>query len=235
MINSQQVEFETLYSRFNAPIASLDCGERCGPNNERGVPFCCDVRHTIPSAYDLEWEYLRSHTDLWDLWEPDDENEYQELANQVPDGHKLITCLGHQLCQREYRSLTCRSFPFFPYITRDGEFIGLSCYWEYEDRCWVISNLHIVSSQYRTQFIDLYDCLFDSLPNEFLNFKQFSMTMRRSFGRKRRTIPVLHRNGYSYKITPRSGRMRRTPVEKFPKYGVYKISDKLPFADEKIS
>ena len=56
--------------------------------------------------------------------------------------------------------------------------------------------------------------------------------MRRHFSRKKRAIPLLHRHGKYYKITPRNGRMRRISPESFPKFGLYRIADRMPFADE---
>ncbi len=144
----------------------------------------------------------------------------------------LIACLGHTACQRGFRSLTCRSFPFFPYLNKAGEFLGLSYYWDYEDRCWVISHLSVVSPEYRQEFIALYDALLEKVPREKENFAYQSRLMRRFFGRKHRSIPLLHRNGASYKITPHNERMRRVPVEKLPKFGPYKIASQLPFPGE---
>lgn len=232
MVESDPVEFSALYASFNASIAELNCGDRCAPYNERGVPFCCDIRHAVPSAYDSEWEFLKSNTDLWHLFQTDNTDDFIELASQTPQGHQLIACLGHQYCQREYRSVTCRAFPFFPYITPEGDFVGLSYYWEYEDRCWVINNLQGVTSNYRGEFIAAYDFLFDKLPRELSNYMQHSKIMRQIFARRQRAIPLLHRNGFSYKITPSNGRVRRVPAENFPKFGVFKIAAKMPFPDE---
>ena len=225
-------DFAALYPRFNAPIAALDCGARCAPYNERGVPFCCDTRHAVPTAYLPEWEFLKESTDLWHLWEAEQPAETARLQDQTPPGQVLIECLGHRLCQRGYRSITCRSFPFFPYNTRAGEFIGLSYYWEYEDRCWVISNLQIVSPDYRAEFIAAFDWLFEKWPDERESFRYHSTMMRRIFGRRGRAIPLLHRNGEAYKITPRNGRLRRVPVESLPKFGSYKLAAQMPFSDE---
>jgi hypothetical protein len=225
-------DFASLYAGFQAPIAKFNCGDRCAPYNERGVPFCCDTHHAVPAAYQAEWEYLQANTDLWHLWEGRTPAETSELTSLAPQGQVLIACLGHTQCQRGFRSLTCRSFPFFPYITRAGEFIGLSYYWEYEDRCWVISNLQVASREYLIQFIQTYDRLFLSMPAELEVFRAFSTLMRRVFGRQRRAIPLLHRSGSCYKITPKNGRLRRVAPDRLPRFGVYKLAAALPFPDE---
>jgi len=226
--------FRTLHSRFDAPIAALDCGERCAPYNEGGVPFCCDTRHTIPSAYQAEWEYLQVSTDLWHAYAPPDPADNARLAELTPAGQVLIECQGHTRCQRDYRAIACRAFPFFPYLTREGEFIGLSYYWEYEDRCWVVSHLQVVTAEYIAQFIAAFEQLFAAYPDEVENFRQQSIRMRRVFGRRRRAIPLLHRNGSAYKITPRNGRLRRVEPSAFPLFGPYLIAARLPFPGEDL-
>jgi hypothetical protein len=226
-------EIAALYAGFNTPIAALDCGQRCSPYNERGVPFCCDTHHAVPAANQSEWHYLQANTGLWKLWEPDDPEAGESLCTKLPQGQVLIACLGHHFCQRSFRSFTCRAFPFFPYINRQGEFLGLSYYWEYENRCWVISNLSIVSKEYLEEFIRTFEAVFERQPEEKASFAHFSVVMRRVFGRAKRAIPLLHRSGKAYKITPRNGRMRQVPVEKLPRYGVYKIAAAMPFWDER--
>lgn len=225
-------DFAKLYARFQSPIQAINCGTKCSPYNERGVPFCCDPRHTVPTAYQAEWEYLEENSDLWRLWESESPRITAHLKAQAPESHVLIVCQGHERCQRGYRALSCRSFPFFPYLNSKREFIGLSYYWEYEERCWVISNLQVVSPQYRGEFIAAYDALFELMPAERESFRYQSSRMRRAFARRKRAIPLLHRNGHAYKITPRNERMRRTPYERMPKFGPYKIAAGLPFPDE---
>ena len=224
--------FKDLYIRFEAPIARLNCGDRCAPYNERSVPFCCDTRHAVPTAYTPEWDYLQANTDLRNRWQAENPRQSQDLEAHTPVGQELSECTGHLLCQRGFRSLTCRAFPFFPYITRQGEFIGLSYYWDYEDRCWVISNLQVVSVEYRMEFIAAYSRLFERLPEEKENFHYHSSRMRHIFGRRKRAIPLLHRNGGFYKVTPRNGRIRRVRPENLPKFGPYRIAAELPFPDE---
>ncbi|MFM8321581.1 MAG: hypothetical protein ACKOC5_11760 [Chloroflexota bacterium] len=226
------MNFAELYERFSLPVSAVNCGERCAPHNDRGVPFCCDTAHAVPSVYAEEWAYLQANTDLWRPWKGRTRAETDDLRRQAPDGQVLVACLGHQHCRRSFRSLTCRAFPFFPYISRAGEFLGLSYYWEYEDRCWVISNLALVEPGFRSQFIAAFEALFAEQPQELENFRQFSSLMRRVFGRRKRAIPLLHRNGGAYKVTPRNGRLRRLPVERLPKFGPYKLAAELPFPDE---
>jgi hypothetical protein len=225
-------EFAEIYARFQAPLAALDCGQNCTPYNDRGAPFCCDTRHAVPSAYHAEWKYLQANTDLWHLWAGRTPAETDQLKALAPEGQVLIACQGYRLCQRGFRSLTCRAFPFFPYITRQGQFIGLSVYWEYEECCWVINNLQVVSDIFKAEFIQTFDSLFARLPDELEIFRQFSSRMRRIFGKRHSTIPLLHRKGGFYKISPRDGRGRKASPEKYRKAGPYQIAARLPFPDE---
>lgn len=232
MLGFHTMNFYEYYSNFETPIEVLDCGKKCAPYNELGVPFCCDTKHMVPTAYHDEWKYLQENTDLWHLWHPKDPLEFQELRDETPDSMELIECLGYQSCQRDFRSLTCRAFPFFPYLNSQSEFIGLSYYWEYEDRCWVINNLQVVTDNFRHQFVKTFDRLFSDLPEERRSYSRFSAHMRRIFSRKHLTIPLLHREGDYYKISPSTEKKRRIHPENFPKFGVYKIATMLPFPDE---
>jgi hypothetical protein len=230
--NLTAAQIAAIYARFQAPIAAFDCGNKCAPYNENNVPFCCDTGHAVPTAYQSEWDYLRKNTDLWKPWQAQDPEETLRLQAETPPGQVLIACQGHAHCQRGFRSLTCRAFPFFPYIDSRGSFSGLSYYWEYEDRCWVISNLSVVEPVYRAEFISVYDMIFESAPDEKENFAQHSAFMREVFARRRRSIPLLHRDGEVYKIAPRTEKMRRTSIHKLPRFGPYAVAAKLPFPDE---
>lgn len=207
-------DYVSFYARFDKPIAALDCGQICAQHNRSGAPFCCDTRHAVPTVYADEWEYLSSHTDLWHPWQGRTPAETRRVQEETPEGMLLVECQGHRLCQRNYRSITCRAFPFFPYITRDDWFIGMAYYWQYEYACWVISNLGVVTAQYKAEFFAAFDELFDRIPAEREGYRLLSASMRRVFGRWHRSIPILHRNGGIYKVTPKNGRMRRIEVDK---------------------
>jgi hypothetical protein len=180
-----------------------------------------------------EWRFLQANTDLWHTWQDDDPKVTKRLSSELPKGLILIECLGHKLCQRSFRSVTCRAFPFFPYISKGNEFLGLSYYWEYEDRCWVISHLDTVTPNYVQEFVNAFETLFENIPEEFGNFRYHSIIMRRVFGRQKRNIPLFHRNGNHYLVTPKNGQLDRIDRVDLPKFGPYAIADMLPFPDEK--
>jgi len=233
-------EIRFFYDDFDAPIVAFDCGKKCAPHNESGKPFCCDICHAVPTAYASEWTYLMDNTGLWHEWKAEQctdtpeeaEAEEKRLKDETPDSMILMECLGPDKCQREYRALTCRQFPFFPYIESQGNFLGLSYYWEYEEQCWVINNLDVVTPVYLQQFIQAFEFIFEKMPGEFDNYKTHSEVTRDELNKKRRAVILLHRNGYAYKITTHNERMRRVDVESMLKFGPYKIAAKLPFPDE---
>ena len=219
------IDMRRLYDRFNASVTRLDCGRKCSPFNSGGKPFCCDICHAVPAAHDEEWQFLRKSTDLWHSWSGNEctgSDDESSLMEETPEGMILLECKGPSLCQRSFRALSCRQFPFFPYVTDDYRFIGLAIEWEFEDRCWVISNLHRVEQSYRAQFIALHDALFAQRQDIFDNYAFHSERIRELFAMRRRRIPVLHRNGFDYLVSPMNGRLTRVASNRFPRFGPYK-------------
>jgi len=211
-----ELDIRQIYDRFDLPVTSLDCGTQCAPHNPSGKPFCCDICHAVPAAFHQEWEYLQQHTNLWHAWRGDecltDTTDPDELRTDTPAHMLLLACLGPAHCQRPYRAVSCRQFPFFPYITGDYRFIGLSYDWTFEQQCWVIGNLDQVTQAYRLEFVALYDQLFFNVPGEMDGYASYSEEMRQHFSSQRRRIPLLHRNGGFYLISPVSERLRRAGV-----------------------
>jgi hypothetical protein len=214
------------YDQFDASVTSLDCGRLCSPHNPNGKPFCCDICQAVPAAYRLEWDYLRQATDLWHVWRGDEcagePQDPAQLLSDTPEHMLLLACLGPANCQREFRAVSCRQFPFFPYLTADWRFIGLAYEYEFEDSCWVISNLGQVSGAYRQEFIHFYERLFELWPEEFNSYLARSEELRQHFRAVRRRIPLLHRNGGYYLISPAKERMRRVSPERLPRFGPYR-------------
>ena len=220
-------ELRSLYDGFNSPIAEFDCGKKCAPHNPSGKPFCCDICHAVPAAYRSEWQYLEQNTNLWHPWSGEDceataSSEITRLKSETPKNMILLACLGPSQCQRDFRAMSCRQFPFFPYVTSDYRFIGLAYEWEFESKCWVISNLSSVTRKYREEFVRTYDKLFALFQSEFEQYAYHSERMRESFAKMRRRFPLLHRNGRTYLVSATSERLQRVNSEDLPRFGFYR-------------
>jgi hypothetical protein len=225
-LKSPFAEIRSLYDSFDAPVTGLDCGRKCAPHNPSGKPFCCDICHAVPAAYREEWSYLQKNTRLWHVWRGDEcaaseAGPAQDLRAETPENMLLLTCLGPARCERPFRALSCRQFPFFPYVTADYRFLGLAYDWEFEGTCWVISHLEQVTETYRQQFVETHDRLFAFSQEIFESYALHSERMREHYAAKRRRIPLLHRKGGFYLLSPASERLAKTPVERLPRFGPY--------------
>jgi hypothetical protein len=211
--------FADLYRRFQAPVARFDCGKMCAPLNG-GEPVCCSTDHAIPLMDRAEFRLLRRRSDLWRRFVPQDAHARKVVAD-VHETCVAATCKGARFCERDNRSLACRSFPFFPYLTREDDLVGLAYYWGFEDRCWVISNLGVVDRTFVREFIDTYERLFAADPEERQAFRAESASLRRVFARARRAIPLIGRDGRAYEVL-RGGRIVPANLGRFRKHGPYR-------------
>jgi hypothetical protein len=229
-LKSPLAEIDRLYQAFQAPVCALDCGQRCAPHNPSGKPFCCDICQAVPAAYQEEWAWLQPRTNLWHPWRGDEcavsENHpTRDLLAETPENMLLLACLGPAECQRPFRALSCRQFPFFPYVTSDYRFLGLAYEWEFEPTCWVISHLEQVTETYRREFVAIHDRLFAFSQEIFENYAFHSERLREAFAAQRRRIPILHRNGGFYLLSPASERLVKTPAERLPRFGPYRQAE----------
>lgn len=224
-----RLDIRQFYDHFDAPVTAFDCGEKCAPHNPHGKPFCCDICHAVPVAYRQEWDYLQGRTDLWHEWRGDecagDPSDPAELRELTPEHMLLLACLGPAHCQRAYRASSCRQFPFLPYITADDRFLGLVYEWDFEPLCWVISHLESVTDTYRREFVATYDVILAQWPDEYESYAAASEDMRAHFAAQRRRIPLLHRRGGFYLLSPRSERLERVPPQRLPRFGPYRTED----------
>lgn len=206
-------DLEPIYKGFNAPVSIFDCGEKCSPHNPNGKPFCCDICHAVPAVYKSEWKYFQEKTDLWHRYRAGECSEKNSTGDHpidpLPAGMISLACLGPALCQRDFRAISCRAFPFFPYISSDHRFQGLACEWEYDSLCWVISNLQEVTQQYRNEFIRTFDSLLALFDDVFESYAFHSERLRAHAASRKKRFPLLHRNGGNYLVNPGSERMQR--------------------------
>ena len=214
-------DYAEIYRRFQAPVSTrYDCGKKCAPING-GVPVCCDVENAIPIVDEPEWKLLKSRTKMWKLLKPTTPDFKREIDDLENSESCAIHCRGAAFCERDNRSLACRSFPYFPYFDTEGKLIGISHYWGFEGACWVIANPMIVERDFVVDFVDAHDYLFDRDADWKKTYIEYSATMRRVFSRRKKKFLVLHRDGGRFWVLPHSGGnmvpAKRTEIEKLKK------------------
>ena len=228
---TQKVFFEDLYHNFPRPLSQIDCGEKCGPFNEYGVPVCCDINLIVPSAFEAEWGYLKEKTDLWSPWSSSVLID-SDLEDEKQDGQVLLKCLGYQHCQRSYRTLTCRAFPFFPYLDSQGNFIGLVYFHEYREMCWIISNLSVVNQEYKVEFQKAFSDLFLEYPESKMSYDQYSAFIRKEMAMSGDKIILLDFTEKIFIVDPETEQAREVDFEDLDSFGPFSITKDLIFPDE---
>ncbi|MCP4329027.1 MAG: hypothetical protein GY791_11385 [Alphaproteobacteria bacterium] len=219
----KKADYAKIYRNFEAPVLRFDCGRMCAPLND-GEPVCCTADNAVPVVNKAEWKLLKKRTDLWHRFVPTDAAG-REIVDGLAKSCLAIECKGARSCERENRSLSCRTFPFFPYITKEREFVGLAVYWTFEDRCWVISNLAKVDRKFVDEFVAAYEAVFRKDPEEFDVMRDWTATMRRVFSRWDRPIPVIARDGGWVRVLPHGGGIKKAKKKHLGKH--------WPFTSEK--
>ncbi|MGE0734530.1 MAG: hypothetical protein AB7G15_03750 [Alphaproteobacteria bacterium] len=210
-----------IYDVFSAAISTRhDCGQFCAPLND-GVPHCCRTDGAIPLADKEEFQFLQTRSDLWHKFKPFDA-ESRKVVKDLHSSCVAIECKGVEHCERENRTIACRAFPFFPYITKEKKFVGLSYYWEFEDECWVISNMKIVQQSFLDEFSRGFEKLFLYDFESFDLFRDHSAAMRRVFTRWKRSFPVLGRDGKFFMVRPGDPTLRPVEQGKLRKFGPFR-------------
>ena len=200
--------YADIYKTLQAPISKVyDCGQKCAPYNN-GEPVCCTTGHAIPIVEHSEYTLLKSRTDMWRPFKPSGAAERAEVADLKGSDCRAVQCNGARHCERDNRSMACRTFPFYPYFDPAGELIGLATYWTFEGQCWVISNITIVEKPFVDEMVLAHEMLFKADPQWRETYKQQSATMRRVYSRKGERFPVIHRDGGYFWVLPKAaGRM----------------------------
>ncbi len=198
-----------MYSVFSSPVVAFDCGERCAASNG-GKPFCCDDSHAIPVLYKPEVVHLKRRTEMWRAFRPKDDEERQ-LAADLPEEQRFARCKGHTLCERENRSFSCRTFPFYPYFGPDGGFFGLAYYWEYVGHCWILEKHDLVLPEFVRGFVQAWEIVFERLPVERDFFRDFSARARGTHTRLGRTLVAIDRAGKAWLRRPGTDALEPAP------------------------
>ena len=80
-------------------------------------------------------------------------------------------------------------------------------------------------NQFRGQIglaVAFYDDMLANWPADYESNAGASEDLREEFAAKKRRIPLLHRNGGFYLLSPRSERLYRVDSAKLPRFGPYR-------------
>jgi hypothetical protein len=207
VIDEQDVK--EIYRTFHAPVVTFDCGAKCAEING-GIPICCDDSHAIPVLYRSELVYLRKRTKLWRGFRPANGHE-SEMANELPPEQRFARCKGAHACERENRSFSCRTFPFFPYFQPDKTFFGLAYYWEYRGRCWILERHDLVTPEFVDGFVKAWEIVFAKMPVEQEFFQDYSATARGVHTRTKRPLVIIGRDKRAYLKVPGKDELEPAP------------------------
>ncbi|MBL8732430.1 MAG: hypothetical protein JNN13_08685 [Planctomycetes bacterium] len=197
-----EVHLAELLAMLRSPVTGFDCGTLCAPTNG-GVPVCCHAETVLPVLYVAELALLQKRSDLWRRHVPQAADGGLRLRARPCD--VFAVCKGHRSCERDNRSLACRSFPFEPYLDHDDRFAGLVFAFEYAPLCPLIAGEHDVLPVFVAECGAMWRRLFELDDDERRFYAGCSRTLRRQFGRFGAPIPVFTEQG----VVPMPTRRRR--------------------------
>ena len=200
-------QIEELLDTLTVPVTEIDCGTLCAPDND-GVPICCDKNRIVPVLYKPEYRLLRARSDLWRPFRPQTRQQ-RELGEDMRSCDRLCECKGVAHCERDNRSLACRTFPLEPYLDHDGRLVGLVWNMDFEGTCPLVASRYKVRQDYIEQAMAMWTKAFGWSEREREFYQGHSQTLRRSFGQKQRKIPVFTMGGKRNMPTARPAATKR--------------------------
>lgn len=199
-----------LHGLLQAPVTAFDCGTLCAPGNG-GVPVCCHAPTILPVLYKAELALLRRRTTMWTRHVP--QGADAELAQLARPCDVFAVCKGHLQCEREHRDLTCRTFPFEPYLDHRGRLAGLVFCFDLAHLCPLMLGDQRIEPEFLAQCLRMYARLFEFAPEEHAFHLGISRRLRRQFGQRREPIPVFTTAGV---VAMPTRRPRRRPPGRTP-------------------
>ncbi len=213
-------DFEDLYKDFHSAPATFDCGKKCAPFND-GEPFCCDSGWVVPIAYRQEWEYLEPRSRLWHEFRPRVESEFEMIDEIDTVENTFIECRGVKHCERDNRSVSCRTFPYEPYFDTGGNLLGLVFNRVMEDKCYMVDRHSVVTKPFIRSFLRFFTRLFEKLPSERDLYMEQSRIYRNKMSRRKKSVVVLTPKG-PYQAAYRGGKLTRPWTRPDPAESAYK-------------
>jgi len=105
-------DIQNNYFPLQSAVTTFECGERYAPKNELEIPFYFDIQPYGPTAYQVEREYLEVNTDVWHLWETEDQDVMSQLRQDKTSRSGAICLFWAQVLSMRFslNNLSCISF-----------------------------------------------------------------------------------------------------------------------------
>jgi len=154
-----------LYRMLSVRMTDFDCGKWCAPRNN-GIPYCCDGKKVLPVLFKDEYRWHRQQGGFWHKLHVKTKAD-KRLVEESCSYNVFALCPGVRDCRRTLRSLTCRLFPFEPFLDSRGSVMGL-VYQSSESGCCPLMGKpqHIYIRKYIRNAIRVWQELVDTFPEE---------------------------------------------------------------------
>jgi len=171
-------------------ITNFDCGSLCKPEND-GIPFCCVTDNAVPLLYSSEFKFLSKSTDMWSRWKPVTKDDRKLQKDTESKESIFCQCKGIAKCERDFRSISCRTFPLEPYIDRRGIFVGLVFMKEFRHGCPLSKKPREIRQEFVDQHFSFWEKLLLRKENERETYTDSSKDLRRDAKKTKKKFPVL--------------------------------------------
>lgn len=179
--------YRDIYKNFIEPPLSIDCGKLC--REQTGFPLCCSK--IIPVLYISEFLHLSSETEIWIKAENENLVD-KKFHSMIRQGIEMVIPCNYPgfVCQREIRPISCRTFPFLPFINNIGKVTGL--YLRSDFHCPLYLHLELINKEFIRQSAWYWEFLFSKSIREFENYKSLMRGYQISCGRKKIEPQVIY-------------------------------------------
>lgn len=186
-----EAELQYCYDLLDEALTPYDCGKLCSPKNG-GEPFCCSVENAVPMLYREEFKYLSRRSDLWDRWKPDNARDKKQKKDDETEILIFCECKGVQHCERENRSVGCRTFPLEPYFDAEGNFVALIFMKEFRNKCPLMSRLKDIKQSVVDKHYEFWRFIMDKKSDELDLYRSASRGWRISATKRGVKLPILY-------------------------------------------
>lgn len=193
-------EISYYYSLLTEEITNYDCGTLCKDDNG-GVPFCCITENAVPLLFEKEFSLLESRSTLWSVWNPIEKDSKKLISDHDDEGTLFCKCKGVQFCERENRSISCRTFPLEPYIDTRGVFVGLVFMQEFSKGCPLTKRDYDIRQEFIDQHFIFWEKLLFRRKREYDTYFDSSRSYRKKRTKTKKNFPILfpsHLKGKEY-------------------------------------